>query len=663
VHELGHLVAMHLFGYKNLRMFFIPFLGAAVIGKAHYVAGWKKAIVSLAGPIPGILIGVIAAIIGVHSGSTLLLHSGYLFAFLNGINLLPIIPADGGWLLHALLCTRRPYLDIILRVVAVIGLLWLGWILDNALLLLLILPILFSLSSTWRIAVVANHLHGMGLMVASSDSMTIPSMTAAVIRHELQERSPRVTNPAQVRSYIATIFDLISTPPTGWAFSLFLLTIYLAAFFTAHLTCLTCSIGLRYDVADVMDTLRGYTIPAVFCAGVLLVTGILATLTSRHNQQPAAPTTEKTISTPPVPPPPSEFNAFDSYHTAGELLNERDRIVELQFTRDEVVGIHLKDREKLLRVNTPVLSKVREGFAYPYQYPRVTECYGASPLINACHPIVYLFGIDARVKIACSNFAGAVQSCVDGIRFAITIPNGGTMQNHLTGVACERIVHSTLRPLVKYLTAEQAQQTCRVVETIERLRTPFSEVVEEEISRIFRWVNEMVEHPDQVVAHLPEGAKDHDIYLKLAELPRAELEVVRMQVADFLDALRPHMMQPYACEPIWGIDTPDTSSRDLLHSLGNDLQAMHLQETEARIQSAFTVLHLATQAYRLDHPGNRPAGLEELVTEYLTAVPIDPFTKDSPIGYLLEESTCTFFSAGPDGKDAQQYRLKIVPSR
>ncbi|MDX1653260.1 MAG: hypothetical protein R3277_12250, partial [Brumimicrobium sp.] len=32
-HELGHFTAMKLFGYENLKMLFIPFLGAMVSGK------------------------------------------------------------------------------------------------------------------------------------------------------------------------------------------------------------------------------------------------------------------------------------------------------------------------------------------------------------------------------------------------------------------------------------------------------------------------------------------------------------------------------------------------------------------------------------------------------------------------------------------------------
>ena len=65
VHELGHYLAMRWFGYRNLRMFFIPFLGAAVSGQNYNVAGWKKVVVSLLGPLPGIGIGILLGVIAV----------------------------------------------------------------------------------------------------------------------------------------------------------------------------------------------------------------------------------------------------------------------------------------------------------------------------------------------------------------------------------------------------------------------------------------------------------------------------------------------------------------------------------------------------------------------------------------------------------------------
>ena len=56
LHELGHFVAMTIFGYGDVRMFFIPLFGGAVSGKADNVSSPQKAAVYLAGPVPGILL-------------------------------------------------------------------------------------------------------------------------------------------------------------------------------------------------------------------------------------------------------------------------------------------------------------------------------------------------------------------------------------------------------------------------------------------------------------------------------------------------------------------------------------------------------------------------------------------------------------------------------
>ena len=101
-HELGHYVSMRVFGYRNLRMFFIPLFGAAVTGRNYNVAAWKKAVVSLAGPLPGICLGVPLGVAGYLLGQKLLLEAATLMILLNGINLIPLLPLDGGWTVHAL---------------------------------------------------------------------------------------------------------------------------------------------------------------------------------------------------------------------------------------------------------------------------------------------------------------------------------------------------------------------------------------------------------------------------------------------------------------------------------------------------------------------------------------------------------------------------------
>lgn len=103
IHELGHFFAMKLFRYQDLSIFFIPLLGAAASGTKENISQKEKAIVLLAGPLPGIIAGLVLFFIARNQQDGLqLLRLSYAFVLLNLFNLLPIYPLDGGQLLKTL---------------------------------------------------------------------------------------------------------------------------------------------------------------------------------------------------------------------------------------------------------------------------------------------------------------------------------------------------------------------------------------------------------------------------------------------------------------------------------------------------------------------------------------------------------------------------------
>jgi Zn-dependent protease len=116
-HELGHFIAMKFYRYKDLGIFFIPLLGAYVSGTKREVSEKESAIILLAGPLPGIILGIALFYFRVWQlgyvpdrADDLAINAAYLLIILNLINLLPIYPLDGGQLLHRLFLDEESWI-------------------------------------------------------------------------------------------------------------------------------------------------------------------------------------------------------------------------------------------------------------------------------------------------------------------------------------------------------------------------------------------------------------------------------------------------------------------------------------------------------------------------------------------------------------------------
>src|ERR1700716_1801723 len=102
VHEMGHVIQLRREGIKASAPMFIPFLGAVVSAKSLGKNATAEARVGLAGPVLGSL-GA-AALIPVYllTGDELWRALAFTGFFLNLINLLPVVPLDGGRAMAAL---------------------------------------------------------------------------------------------------------------------------------------------------------------------------------------------------------------------------------------------------------------------------------------------------------------------------------------------------------------------------------------------------------------------------------------------------------------------------------------------------------------------------------------------------------------------------------
>lgn len=105
LHELGHFVAMRLVGYKQTSIYFIPGLGVAAAGDDDGVTLWRRILVYLAGPLPGIILAFLLISQFPDSGEWVQ-SAIIMLVVLNWFNLLPFMPLDGGQVINALLGVR-----------------------------------------------------------------------------------------------------------------------------------------------------------------------------------------------------------------------------------------------------------------------------------------------------------------------------------------------------------------------------------------------------------------------------------------------------------------------------------------------------------------------------------------------------------------------------
>lgn len=127
IHEAGHFLMMKLFGYKNLQMTFVPFLGAYVNGKKDKEKQVHNWLIILAGPVPGILIGIALYVFGIQMKMEWMVNWSYLFVFLNVLNLIPLDPLDGGQLLKSFTGEKFELFQMIFSFISSLILIFIGW--------------------------------------------------------------------------------------------------------------------------------------------------------------------------------------------------------------------------------------------------------------------------------------------------------------------------------------------------------------------------------------------------------------------------------------------------------------------------------------------------------------------------------------------------------
>lgn len=102
LHELGHVIQLRREGVEASAPMFIPFVGAVIAAKSMGDDAAAEARVGLAGPILGSIAALVPLAIWQTTGEEFWQALAYVGFLINLLNLIPVLPLDGGRAMAAL---------------------------------------------------------------------------------------------------------------------------------------------------------------------------------------------------------------------------------------------------------------------------------------------------------------------------------------------------------------------------------------------------------------------------------------------------------------------------------------------------------------------------------------------------------------------------------
>jgi len=223
----GQWLAMRWAGYQRQSVFFLPGLGDITTGEKPDATPLRKALVYLAGPLPGLLLGM-GALAAVAWGPVA--APGWAMEWLgvcllaNYFNLLPLTPLDGGRVLESLLFARLPALRLVFALASIGALAGLGLYLHSPIFGILAGILACGLPWHWRLMCLERAVRQAHPRTAPLDAAAATRRLFGVLQQPAFARWPFARRVAAVRG----LRPALQSRAPGWAEGAGGLLIYLA---------------------------------------------------------------------------------------------------------------------------------------------------------------------------------------------------------------------------------------------------------------------------------------------------------------------------------------------------------------------------------------------------------------------------------------------------
>ena len=255
----------------------------------------------------------------------------------------------------------------------------------------------------------------------------------------------------------------------------------------------------------------------------------------------------------------------------------------------------------------------------------------------------------AQYYAARGYYEAALDDYATVLGFASESSRGGVLIAGLVGFAIDKYAAQSLRETLTWGGAEYEGYRFLIeqMQTLDtRMHTTW-EVMETEASLINSWLDKELEAGVDLRSML-EGDTP-EMRGVLDNVSDEQIELMFRQAFEMYQTLVDYFALPYYEARAVDLN-PIISQNPISQVL--DLPALatiHSQEAAARAEIRGTMLCAAIGLYGVENKVY-PASLGELVPDYASELPEDPFSVQ-PFGYEITESSYLFYSVGPDMRD------------
>ena len=220
---------MKIFKYNDVKMFFIPLVGAAVSGKSRKDTATKSCVVSALGPLPGILLGILLYILFLLTRNYYIFKIAEVMLVLNAFNFLPIMPLDGGRYIDTLFVNQR-YFRLFFALLGASFFIFFAIVLSS--IIFGVLGLLFVLGAFYNFKLhrISIELKSEGVNTASVEELIENRNLLQVVIDKLYKEYPKSFKPRiiykTVHGQLTTIVDTIKFVPAKLLPKLALLAFY-----------------------------------------------------------------------------------------------------------------------------------------------------------------------------------------------------------------------------------------------------------------------------------------------------------------------------------------------------------------------------------------------------------------------------------------------------